>query len=238
MTLWEQVDPEGRVRRAEYLFGKGGRATCTAIDLGQGQLLLCSPPGGRIADAIYQELDQHGQVVALLAPNAHHNLGIPAATARYPEAQLYAPDKAIPRTQKIVGKAATVRPLEDLQERLPSGVEALVPPHMKGPDTILRVQTAAGTLWTIHDILLNIQIISESALERWVLGLLGYQTGLRVNTFGCRWVLVGDKGPFSAWLSAELERLPPAVFVPGHGPVIREPELLARMPELAREIGR
>lgn len=238
MTLWESVDEAGRMRRAEYAFGSAGRATCTALDLGGGRLALVSPPGGPEAPAILAELDTLGEVAAVLAPNPYHRMGMPLAAARYPKAALFAPEAAIPRARKGLDGAREVRPLAELQPSLPDGLEILIPPHMKSPDTVLRLHTPQGTVWTFHDILLNIEVVSSNPVERWALGLLGYQRGLRVNRFGCRWVLVADKPAFAAWLRAELERLPPAVFAPGHGPIVRDGALLARLLTLADEIGR
>lgn len=235
-SAWETVDPEGQLRRADYSFGTGGLATTTAVDLGDGQLALLSPPGGREGEALLDALEGVGEVVALVAPNAYHRLGLPLAAARFPEAALFAPAQALPRIQKGLPADRVARPLGELAPRLPAHLEIFTPPHMKSEDTILRFHSAAGPVWLLHDLILNIQQQSSVALERWLLSALGYEKGLRVNRFGCRWVLLRDRAAFAAWLQAELERLPPVIFVPGHGPVIRDPALLATMPALAASI--
>lgn len=237
MPLWEPIDEAGRVRRAEYRFGSAGRATCSTVDLGGGRMALFSPPGGADAGPLYDELGGYGEVVAVVAPNAYHRMGLPAAAARYPGAELFAPEKAVARVGKKLEKGKVVRPLEDLQPRLPEDVEVFVPPFMKSSDTMVRVSTGLGVVWTIHDVILNMEVTSTNAVERWALGLLGYKPGLRVNRFGIRFVLVADRPAFSRWLREELERVPPAAMVAGHGPPLREPALLARLPELAGEIG-
>ncbi len=196
---------------------------------------MCSPPGGSDAAALYEAVDTLGEVVAVVAPNGFHRMGMPVAARRYPKAGLYAPEASIARVRKGVETSRVVAPLALLA--LPDGVEIFVPPHVKNPDTVLRVQTSLGPVWTLHDFIINLDVVSANPVERWLLGMLGYQVGLRVNRFGCRWVLVGDKPAFSTWLQAELQRMPPAAFSPGHGPVIRDAEGLARLSALAEEIG-
>ena len=237
MSDWEPVDPEGRVRRAAYHFGSAGRANCTAVGLGDGRLVLCSPPGGPDANALFDRVDALGEVVAVVAPNGFHRVGMPMAARRYANARLFAPEAAIGRVRKGVDATRAVRPLTELAATLPDGVEIFVPPHMKNPDTVLRVQTTLGPVWTLHDLILNLDVVSSNPVERWLLGTLGYQVGLRVNRFGCRWVLLRDKPAFSAWLLDELRRMPPAAFSPGHGPVVRDAAGLARLTLLAEEIG-
>jgi hypothetical protein len=105
---------------------------------------------------------------------------------------------------------------------------------MKSQDTVARVHTPEGVVWTFHDILLNMEEVSSSPVEAWVLGLLGYKPGLRVNRFGTREVLVADRPAFRGWLLGELERLPPSAVVFGHGPALREG--LERLPEVVAQI--
>lgn len=230
MQRWERVDAGGRVHRASYRYGTPGPATTTLVDLGDGRLVLLSPPGDA---ALYNALEGMGEVVAVVAPNGFHRFGLPMAAKRCPKARFFAPERAVARAaQKLDGRE--VRPLEALAGELPEDVEIFVPPHMKSQDTVVRVHTAEGVIWTLHDLLLNMEEVSSSPVERWVLGLLDYRPGLRINRFGLRWVLLGDRAGFRGWLLGELERLPPAAVVFGHGPALREG--LERVAEVAAQI--
>lgn len=234
MTTWECVDPAGRVRRAAYHHGSAGTANSTAVDLGDRRLVLVSPPGGEAAAGLLDTLDTLGEVVAVVAPNGYHRMGLPGAAGRYPRAGLYAPEGAMARVRKVLDPAVPLRPLGELPRA--EGVEIFVPPHMKAPDTVLRVHTEVGWVWSLTDVVINLDVVSSNPVERWVLGLLGYQLGLRVNRTGCRFAFLADKAAYADWLLGELGRLPPALFSPGHGPVLRTPELLGRLPVLAEEI--
>lgn len=235
-TSWEPVDAQGRVHRADYRYGRSGVATCSTVGLGDGRLVLVSPPGGADTDALYTALDGLGEVAAIVAPNAYHRVGLPVAATRYPQARIYAPPTAVKR----VGERAPreVRPLDALAPTLPPEVEIFTPPHMKSQDTMVRVQTPEGVIWTQHDLILNMTVVSSHPIERWLLGLLGYKTGLRVNRFGAKLGLLKDPPAFASWWTAELQRTPPVAVVPGHGPVLRDAEPLARIPALIDELGR
>lgn len=230
MSTWEAVDETGRVRRFEYRFGEGS-ANALAIDTGGGGLVLISPPAGRDGQAGRTALDRLGAVTAIVAPNAFHRAGIAAAEAAYPMATIHADPRAIKRVAKVCKDPTRVRPLQELADRLPEGVEIFVPPFLKRPDTIVRVATAAGTVWCFNDIIINIEKMPRGLL-RWVLRVLGFRQGLMVNPVGGRLILVGDRRGLSKWLCAELERLPPVALVTGHGPAIRDPAALRGLPGL------
>ena len=236
-TDWENVDDAGRVRRATYTFGSIGVATTTAIDLGGGRLVLLSPPTGDRAQPLLTALDELGEVVAIVAPNGNHRLGIPGASVRYPHAGVFAPPTALKRVQRALGGHGAARPLSELTPDLPGGIEIFAPPHMKGQDAIARVHTPGGAIWTVHDILVNFESL-PAGVGGWFLGLLGFGTGLAVNRFGARFVLLRDRPAFSRWLLQELERVPVTALVTGHGRVARDPAVLATLPALAEEIGR
>ncbi len=54
---WRAVGDGERVYRAAYRFGSGGQATCCAIRLDDGGLLLISPPGGPMAETLLDQAD-------------------------------------------------------------------------------------------------------------------------------------------------------------------------------------
>lgn len=232
MSRWEAIDGAGRVRRCAY---PGGNAAATAnavaIELGGGELVLISPPGGDDAEEAFAELDRLGKVTAIVAPNGFHRAGIPGAEARYPEAPIFVDPRAAARVRRKCRDRGRVRPLDELAGRLPPGVEIFVPPHLKRADTWARVDTPEGTLWYFTDLVINIERMPGGFLG-FLMRRLGFRAGLALNRFGGRVMLVADRPALRAWLGAELERRPPAVLVTGHGPVIRDAAQLRGLPEL------
>lgn len=231
---WSTVEALTPVLRAEYSHGPDSYASSVAIGLGGGELLLISPPGGGGAEALLDELAGRGRVTALLAPNGFHRMGVPLAAERFPEARVFAPEGAEARVAEVTG-GREVEPLAALQPLLPQAVELFVSEHARRPDLIGRVRVEGGTIWYLNDLILNFDHVPRHPLLGPLLWLMGYRAGMRVNRFGARFVLLRDRAAFKAWLLEELERLPPVAVVFGHGAVVTEPELLARLPEVVRE---
>ena len=85
---------------------------------------------------------------------------------------------------------------------------------------------------------MNLPHLPKNPILRFLMWALGFRKGLSVNRFGCRFVMKVERPAFATWLQAELTDHPPHILVPGHGPAIREAELLSRLPEIiARELG-
>lgn len=223
MRRWEVVDPTGWVRRCEYVVG-AVRANAVAFELRRGELLLISPPAGADAEEALRELDEAGQVTAIVAPNGYHRAGLPAAEAHYPGVPIFVEPRALARVARVCRDRARVRPFAELAPRLPAELEVFVPPHLKRPDTMARLATPQGTLWYVNDLLTNIERLAGARGR--VMRLLGYREGLALNRVGGRWLLVADAAACSGWLCAELRRHPPAILLTGHGPPIRDAERL------------
>src|SRR5215831_9533257 len=75
------------------------RARTTVLRLDDGGLLLHSPAPP--TDALAEELRALGPVRWLVVPNCFHHLGTPAATARFPEAQVVGPASALSRNDAL-----------------------------------------------------------------------------------------------------------------------------------------
>lgn len=231
MNVWEPVDEAGRMRRWEYKIGTA-RANAVAIDLGGGELVLLSPPGGDGGEAALVELDRLGKVTAIVAPNAFHRSGIPIAEAHYPAATIHVDPRGRDRIVRVCGDASRVRPLVELVARLPAEIDIFVPPHLKRPDTIARVTGSDGVAWYINDLVVNIERLPPGWFSQAFFRMLGFRPGLMFNPFGGRRFLVGDRKAFSQWMCEELAKVPPKVLVTGHGPVVRDAALLGSLPEL------
>ncbi|HET8934700.1 MAG TPA: hypothetical protein VFN67_14725 [Polyangiales bacterium] len=79
-----------------YAFAKNGTANCFAIRLANGGVVVLSPALG-LSEGAYADLDQLGEVTALVATNGHHHLGIGAFRRRFPNARVYAPARIAKR---------------------------------------------------------------------------------------------------------------------------------------------
>lgn len=92
----------GRIWTLERPVWFGGvrlRARTTVVRLEDGSLLLHSPAPP--TEALAEELRALGAVRWLVVPNCFHHLGVPAAAARFPEAQVVGPASARERNKDL-----------------------------------------------------------------------------------------------------------------------------------------
>ena len=229
--MWDIIDEETRLLRTTYQPGAEVSATCCAVGMGDGALLLLSPAPD--AGSLYGELEAYGKVVAIVAPNGFHRHGLYSACNRFPEAGVYSPESVINRVQKAAPRP--VLAVDALQPHLPQHVRVFVPPHLNRPDTMAQIHTTRGAIWYLNDLVLNIDEAPKNPFRRLLLSSLGFETGLAVNHFGWRWVIVANRKAFADWFLAELAKHPPTAIVAGHGPAVLDPEVLARLPGLVAE---
>jgi glyoxylase-like metal-dependent hydrolase (beta-lactamase superfamily II) len=214
------LDAAGRVYAHTYSFSKTGRANMLVVALGEGRLLVVSP-AARPSDALFAELERHGRVVALVAPNGFHHMGLSAFVRRFPEALTYAPEAAAVRIRKKSDFTGTIHPLSALAPHLPSHVALWVPPGLKAPDLFLTVTLAEGCLWHSTDLLINMPKLPG--------GFPGLLFKLMKSAPGYRYfklaslIYVKDRKALKAhWLEA-LDRQPATLIVPGHGDTVQDP---------------
>ncbi|TNE51690.1 MAG: hypothetical protein EP343_03150 [Deltaproteobacteria bacterium] len=240
MRQWERVDDTLDLWRMDYPLVQNSDdparvATSCVLRFREQELMLISPPKCDDIDQLYDALGELGVVTAIVPPCGFHRAGISDAQKRYPEAKLYSDERARKRVCAVSPNPEQWRPLSELQDQLPSHIECFVPPHLKRPDLIVWIHTSQGTVWYVNDLITNFPSMPRNPFLRFFLWMLRFKAGLAVNVLGGKVVLVKDQAAFSAWLQEQLAKHPPYLWVPGHGPVVRDPDLLATLPKLVAE---
>src|SRR6185437_15051035 len=115
-----------------YSFGPG-IADSLAFPV-EGGVAVVSPPC-KVPGESFAELEKHGKVRALIAPNAYHHMGLPEWKARYPEAEIFAPAQSIARVEKQT-KLGGIRPLAEAA-KLGDRVELVDMPHFKSGEVLV-----------------------------------------------------------------------------------------------------
>lgn len=231
---WQVVDQATRLFSCEYEV-PGAVASSFVFGLGNGELGICSPPATDDS-SIYDPLDAHGKIAAIVAPNGLHYLGLGACIARYPDATVYASAGAAKRIRK---KAADLRvtfqSLDQLKSRLPETVEVFVPPHLKMADTMARVKTADGYVWYVNDIIANMRTttLPRNPIFRFLTKVTKSAPGFAVNRF-VSMAMVKDKKAFGAWLLEQFQQYPPRAMVVGHGKPVDIEKLPERLNAMVR----
>ena len=209
---------------------RGNPLNSLAIDLGDGSLAVLSP-GTDLDDPDFAELDKLGRVEALVSPGAYHNLGLPAWSARYPDAGLYGPKSAIPYIAKQHPTLAPLQDLAALANKLPDDVRITEVPDMKYADAMVIIRRDDALTWFTNECITNGSELPSSLIFSLLFRLTGNKPGLNVNTLSLRFV-GGKKKPLRAYLLTVLESDPPTRLIPCHGDLIDDPDLPSRMREM------
>ena len=222
---WTIIDPEAPVLIRAYSFGPA-TANCVVFGLGDRRLLVVSPARG-LPDAAYDDLAPYGDVVALVAPNAYHNMGLGPWSERFPKAARFAGAGALARLEK---KAAVkgFQPLEALAPMLPAGVTIVCPPGAKFGELMVRVRCGRGDVWFLNDLVGNADL-PEKGLFRFLFKVTRSGPGFKVNRL---FWMIGVKGSNAAlrdWLLSLVDTHPPAVLLLGHGDFLQGGDLPERL---------
>jgi len=212
---WTVAEPSLPALTCTYSFGPGlANALAFVVD---GGVVVVSPPS-RPTEGTFAELEKHGPVRALIAPNSFHHLGLPAWKARYPDAPIFAPAQSIARIEKQ-SKLSGLRPVAEAAKLVGDRVELLDMPHYRTGEILIRWRVDGGWAWYVTDVAMNI----TSPLK----GLFGLVFRLTKSTPGFRRNAVGgtfmvkDKRALYAWIAEQAEKTPPRLLVMCHGAPVR-----------------
>lgn len=222
MNRWEVLDEATHSLTLEYSFRPGSTARAFVTRFADDELAIFSPPVG-VDPAVFRELDQHGRVTALVAPNGFHYLGLQPAREAFPRATLYAPEAALRRIAKKQPDLE-LRPLGELQEKTEPRVEILEVPGFNIGEAWAIIDTSAGPLWYVSDSCFNMSQLPDSFAARLLLKWTKSAPGLSLNGIGNLFFLK-DRPRFKQWFEARLAETAPRLLVPAHGEVARDFDL-------------
>ena len=227
---WTTLAEDPLVLLREYSFGPG-TANGLAIELPGRKLLLVSTPRD-LSDADYAALRERGEVVAMVANNGAHYLGLSAAARAFPNAATYATERAGARIAKRT-QAGRLLDLAELTPLLGDKVSVAAADGCKIGDLIVRVKTERGVLLYVGDFIANIPVLPSNFMFRLLFKLTNSGPGLKVFRIFFLF-FTSDKRAARDFLIREIEAAPPAILVPGHGAIVERPQLGATLVSMLR----
>jgi len=208
---WTVVEPSLPALLCTYSFGPGiANALAPAVD---GGVVVVSPPANP-AESTFTELEKHGAVKAIIAPNAFHTMGLAPWKARYPDVPVFAPAQSIKRVEKR-SKVSGIRPVAEAKEILGDRVELVDMPHYKTGEILVRWRVEGGWAWYLTDVIMNMDKAPKGvfgAVFRWTRSAPGLRRNAVAGMF-----MVKDKRALYAWLVEQAEKTPPRLIVACHG---------------------
>jgi hypothetical protein len=228
---WSRLADSPLVLVREYRFGPGA-SNALAVELPNRKLLIVSPPTGVPTDELKQ-LEQAGEVAALLEFNGVHHLGLGPCRAAFPHAISYASDRAAARIRKRGKEPGQLESLAALRPLLGDRVSVVEVPGDKIGDVLVRIETDRGTLLYAGDFVANIRKLPKNPLFRLLFRLTDSGPGFKVFRIFFTF-FVKDKKSARDFLIREVETHPPAIVVPAHGDVVAQSGLGPTMASMFR----
>ena len=220
---WQSLSADLLVRA--YALGGGNTANMVAFRL-PGRGLGVISPSAEVGDETLEALSRHGTVRALIAPNAYHTLGLSVWSQRFPEAGVYAGEAALTRIRKRIPRL-DIEPVSALHTGEDAALLEL--PQMRNGETLLRTTVNGREAWYGGDVFLNVNVDALSGALGLFFRVAGMGPGFVVNPLN-RLAMMRDRGAVKAWAVEALGDV--GVVIPGHGAVLAEDGLGARMVDM------
>jgi hypothetical protein len=228
---WTTIAENPQVLVREYAFGPG-LSNAMAVELPGGKLLIVSPPIG-VPEAELRELGAIGEVVALVANNGGHHLGLGPTRAAFPKAVSYAAPAAAERIRSKGKDPGELKPIEALEPLLGDKVRVLAIDGCKVGDAIIWVKTEKGAVFYAGDFIANIQKLPRNFIFRLVFRLTDSAPGFKVFKLFFK-LFVKDRAAAREHLIRELEANGPTILVPSHGDVVARSDLAPTLVSMLR----
>jgi glyoxylase-like metal-dependent hydrolase (beta-lactamase superfamily II) len=209
---WIVVEKSLPAMTYTYDFGPGF-ANALALTVEGGGVIVVSPPCN-VPDATFAELEEHGAVRALVAPNAYHSMGLAPWRARYPDVPIFAPAQSIKRLEKTT-KITGIRPVAEAASLLGEAIELVDMPHYKTGEVLVRWRAEGTWAWFMTDVAFAMPTLPKGIFGT-VMKLTKSGPGFRRNAIA-GFFMVKDKRALYAWLTEQAAEKPPTLIVPCHG---------------------
>lgn len=230
---WTVLDEDAALLTRVYRFGPNAFARTMVARFKDGELVVMSPPCSP-DDAALKALEPFGKVTALVAPNGFHHLGLPEWAKAFPDAKLYAPDKALARVRKKQPDLSPLRPLAELGRESTSGVELLDLPFFSIGEAWLKAPSRDGQVWYVSDSCFNLASLPPALVVRLLFKWTKSAPGFRINRLG-NLIFLKDRAGYKSWFAEQLRDEEPAIVVPAHGDVVKAPDLRTTLNSMIEE---
>lgn len=230
--IWQIVDPKCSFYTRQYRVASF-ISRSNAFPAASGQWLIVSPSSQStdLPKAEGAPTAGNPKAPCLVLPNAFHFLGYSVWKEKYPQAQGYAPEGALPRL--IAKGCKDLQPLSQLPDLHP-GCSWVELPGLRYGEAWFRILNGAANTWITGDVFFNLRRFSKKPIARLTQKLMGSAPGLKLpNTI--KYVLIKKRKVFLDFLEKLLREDQPTRLLPLHGEILDDPELPKKLTALLRE---
>ncbi len=225
---WFQLEEHSEVYFGQYIV-PNFMSNSIAIRTSEHHWILISPGEKMLAEWIERWKNPETKI-SIILPNSFHYMGVNAWLKVFPDALLYASQKAKKRLLKKGFHG--ILELESNRPELPKGYDVLIPPGHRGGDIWISKQGHNNNnLWITCDSFLNYDRVSNQPVARALQAILGAAPGLKISQV-IKWLLLDGKMKFKPWALSQLEKDRPSILIPSHGEVEHDVALTEKLREL------
>jgi len=225
---WFQLKEHPEVYFGQYIV-PNFMSNSVAIRSSKNHWVLISP-GEKMLNSFLTKWKTKGLKISIIFPNAFHYMGVTTWLEHFPDAKLYASEKAKKRLRRKGFR--NIYSLETELPQLPKGYEVLFPPGHRGGDVWLSKKCEDNNnLWITCDSFLNYERVSKQPIARILQSLLGAAPGLKISQV-IKWLLLDRKSAFKTWVLNQLEKDRPTILIPSHGEVESDGALTKRLRDI------
>ena len=223
---WTIVDGDAGIYVHEYAFAKDAFANTFVAKMANGELMVVSPAAG-LREPAYAELESFGTVGAIVAPNGFHHLGQIEFRTRFPKARCFAAPETIHRIRDKNPDVGDFEGINMLPLIAGENIGIGEVENTKCGETWVWVKGAGGTVWFVSDILANMPSLPKKIMPWLLFKFTKSAPGYRPFNLALKFI-VKDPQAVLRSLKAEMEKHPPTVVVPGHGPLVTGDDVAER----------
>jgi len=226
--IWFQLKEHPEVYFGQYIV-PNFISNSIAIKTAENHWVLISP-GEKMLAKWTEKWKSKETKISIIFPNSFHYMGVNSWLDQFPDAKLYASQKA---KKRLVKKGfRNIIPLESDQPELPTGYKVLIPPGHRGGDIWLSKKCDKNSsIWITCDSFLNYDRVSNQPIARAMQAILGAAPGLKISQV-IKWLLLDGKAAFKPWVLNQLEKDRPGILIPGHGEVECDKKLTDKLRSL------
>lgn len=222
---WFQLEEHPEVYFGQYIV-PNFISNSIAIRTSENHWVLISP-GEKLLAEWTKRWKNPETKISIIFPNSFHYMGVNAWLKVFPDASLYASQKAKKRLAKKGFNRISA--LESHRPELPEGYDVLIPPGHRGGDVWLSKQGPDhSNMWITCDSFLNYDRVSNQPVARTLQAILGAAPGLKISQV-IKWLLLDEKAKFKPWVLNQLEKDRPSILIPSHGEVEHDDSLTEKL---------
>lgn len=215
-TNWREIAPGLGLYVLEYeVPSLGIPSNCIAFRMGEGEIGVLSPSIAPTAE-VFEGLARLGRLVACVAPNIGHDLGLRPWQQRFTDVPFYASTATAAAVAKAKPDLRPLRPLSELLPLLPDGVRLWESPGISAGTVFMSVSRGGHSVLYLDDLVAHLPALPAKQPFKFVFWATGSAPGLKLSRV-FKFFFVKDGASVARSLLEDARQHAPDLLMFAHG---------------------